>query len=278
MSYKPDEIELINYMYGELSAEDRKKVEAYLKKHPDAAKEITGFDDTRKILAAYRDKEVIPPVSMQLGDSKPQTNRAAQWPRILAVAASVSLLLIVGYITDFKFSYNDDGLFIGFKSNIESSQSVSIEEIELLLNEAMERNLVAQNENLIQVRQELWEGYTADFEKQRKAINTNLQNKLKLDKQVFDKYAKDLEGRQVKLVNSYFENAGIEQQTYVRNLLVDFTSYLEEQRVQDRDFYLNRLIDLKLSSDLKQQETEQMLTSIIKSVNSISNEETTQNF
>ena len=53
MNYTPDEVTLINYVYGELSGEDKAKVEAYLNENPDLAEEIQGVNDTRKIMAAY---------------------------------------------------------------------------------------------------------------------------------------------------------------------------------------------------------------------------------
>ena len=279
MSYIPDEITLTNYLYGELSEDESNKVEEYLKQNPAMAAEIKGLSSTREIMSAYDDKEVIPPLDLS---NKPKNSNVSdvrkRISRIMAIAASVSLLLVVGYFTDFKLSYNDQGLFIGFKKQTEIPQGVTLDQIESLLDAALDKNLAVQNQNLVEVKTEMQSDYQSLFINQGKTFETKLEQRMNFDKQELDRYTKDLQEKNAILVNDYFSTAGLEQQTYVKNLLIDFTGYLEEQRVQDRDFYLNRLIDLKLSSDLKQQETEQMLTSIIKSVNNISTEETTQNF
>ncbi|MEM9390769.1 MAG: hypothetical protein AAGA02_09865, partial [Bacteroidota bacterium] len=140
MSYIPDEITLTNYLYGELSEDERKKVEEYLKQNPAVAAEIKDLGSTREIMSAYEDKEVIPPLDL---NKQPKSAHASGVRKrisgIMAVAASVSLLLVVGYFTDFKFSYDDQGLFIGFKKQTEIPQGVTLDQIESLLDAALEK-------------------------------------------------------------------------------------------------------------------------------------------
>ncbi|MEM6522848.1 MAG: hypothetical protein AAGF85_05085 [Bacteroidota bacterium] len=280
MSYKPDEVMLINYLYGELTDEEKKAVEDYLKKNPEAAKEVHGLNDTRSIISAYEDKEVIPPAALTQGDLESRvTSNGRGWKTIMAIAASLSLILLVGFLTGFNATYNKKGLTIGFNQDQKKDDSsITLDQIEKLLDENMKRNLAEQRNELTSFQRAFQNNYSVMMEQQKNQLAASINKQFEVDKGKLGEYARSLELKNAELVNQYFENSGLEQQAYVKNLLVDFTSYLEEQRVQDRDFYLNRLIDLKLSSDLKQQETEQMLASIIKSVNNIPQEETTQNF
>lgn len=271
---------MVNYMFDELSADEKKKVEEYLAANPEVAAEIDGLSDTRKVMTHYEDKEIIPPASFTSSPEKEvKVTHTGFWYKTLAVAASVSLLMLLGYITGFQASYDQEGLMIGFnRSKDLPKESVTIDQIEVLLNNAMAENRNKQQSELVDFKEQFKEEYTDLLKDQKAEINASITNKLAADKRELDRYAQDLTVRNAQLVNQYFTNSGLEQQAYVKNLLIDFTGYLEEQRVQDRDFYLNRLIDLKLSSDLKQQETEQLLTTIMNSVNNLPNEETTQNF
>ncbi|MEM9858817.1 MAG: hypothetical protein AAF843_15770 [Bacteroidota bacterium] len=280
MNYTPDEVTLINYVYGELSGEDKAKIEAYLNENPDLAEEIQGVNDTRKIMAAYENKEVIPPADLFKSDLNiSNSQNSSAWKMIMAVAASVSLILLVGFLTGFNTSYTDKGFQVGFdKSQSKSEEPIKLDQIEKLVRETLAQNREQQQRVFTSYLQILDSSNAAMLTKQKSELTTAINEQFKFDREQLDVYTQNLERKNAALVNQYFESSGLEQQVYVKNLLVDFTAYLEEQRIQDRDFYLNRLIDLKVASDLKQEETEQMLASIIKSVNNIPNEETTQNF
>ncbi|MEM7108877.1 MAG: hypothetical protein AAF519_11680 [Bacteroidota bacterium] len=280
MSYKPDEITLINYLYGELTVEEKKAVEDYLKKNPEVAKEVQGLSDTRSITSSYEDKEVIPPVNLFRGEQGEKMGyKGRTWRMTMVIAASVSLLLIVGFLTGYNASYGNEGLTVGFiNDQKEEDTKITLDQIEKLLEESMRRNRNDQRNELTAFKQNFERDYSDMMKQHEHQLAAFVNKQLEVDEKKLGEYARNLELRNAELINQYFESSQIEQQTYVKNLLIDFTAYLEEQRIQDRDFYLNRLIDLKLSTDLKQQETEQMLTSIIKSVHNLPNEETTQNF
>ncbi len=280
MSYKPDEVTLINYLYGELSTEERRQVEKYLKENPEEAKTIAGFVDTRSIIATYDDKEVIPPVMLQDNHARITGGAGGKYWKIpLAIAASISLLLLVGYFTGFDASLSNEGLNVSFRNDKpKPGESLTLEQMEQLIHKAMEQNLVEQKNEFSHFKEQLHSDYVHVLKDQRSQLTRMVKSQLDQDKDELKKYATSLDERNAELISQYFSTAGIEQQNYMKNLLVDFTNYLEEQWVQDRDFYLNRLIDLKLATDLQQQETEQLLSAIIKSVNNQTDESTTQNF
>ena len=59
MSFKPDEITLMAYAYGELEGEEKEKVEEYLSTHEDARAEVENLHTLSKMMGSVKDKEVI---------------------------------------------------------------------------------------------------------------------------------------------------------------------------------------------------------------------------
>ena len=61
MSYKPNENDLMAYLYGELEGSEKEAMEKYLFEHPDARRELERLQQMRSILSEVKDKEVIAP-------------------------------------------------------------------------------------------------------------------------------------------------------------------------------------------------------------------------
>jgi hypothetical protein len=70
----------------------------------------------------------------------------------------------------------------------------------------------------------------------------------------------------MQLVKNYFQLTATEQKDYIENLLVDFSKYLQQQRTNDLQVVQTRLNTLEQNTGVFQQETEQILSSIITTV------------
>jgi len=64
-------------------------------------------------------------------------------------------------------------------------------------------------------------------------------------------------------MKDYFQLSAADQKKYMENLLVDFSSYLQEQRKQDLQFVQTKVNSLEKNNNQFKQETEQILTSLI---------------
>lgn len=73
------------------------------------------------------------------------------------------------------------------------------------------------------------------------------------------------------LVNEYIRQASAQQQSYIQNLIVNFSDYLQKQRTQDLEKIRTSLVTLKQSQDQQKMETSQILTSLISTMNSQNN-------
>src|SRR5690606_15130579 len=114
MNYKPDETLLISYLYGELQGEEKRHVERYLAEHPEALREVESLTFVRKALANVPDKEVIAP-PIVFDDHKTRYFWNAPFGRsLIGIAASITLILLVGKFTGFNASYTNNTFVIRF--------------------------------------------------------------------------------------------------------------------------------------------------------------------
>ena len=279
MSDRPNEAMLIDYLYGELSAAESARVEQYLREHPEEKAKLAGLADTRTLLTTYADKEVIVPTDLEKDRKRVGSLQVPLVRWTLGVAASIGLLLLLAYIVDLKIELSSNELSMQFGEQQEQPPgTVTMEQLQATISGALEANYEKQEQLMHTFRHE-WESKQAEDEKRYKdGLQKWAENYLRDQKAGLGKYVEGLEQNQQQVIDTYFAHAAIQQQAYMKDLLMDFASYMDEQRKQDKEFYLNRLIDLKISSDIRQQETEQVLTSIINTVNNLPSETTTQNF
>src|SRR5690606_17907443 len=114
MNYKPDEILLISYLYVELQGEEKRQVERYLAEHPEALKEVGSLTFVRKALANVPDKEVIAP-PIVFDDHKTRYFWNTPFGRsLIGIAASVTLILLVGKLTGLNATYSNNTFTLRF--------------------------------------------------------------------------------------------------------------------------------------------------------------------
>jgi hypothetical protein len=70
-----------------------------------------------------------------------------------------------------------------------------------------------------------------------------------------------------RMMQNFYQASAAEQQKYMRNILLEFNTYLDQQRQQDLQFIQANMLELKSSSELKQEATDKILASIITTVN-----------
>ncbi|HEY8937784.1 MAG TPA: hypothetical protein VIM65_21300, partial [Cyclobacteriaceae bacterium] len=106
MSFKPDEITLMAYVYGELEGEEKEKVEEYLSTHENARVEVENLMTLKKMMGSVKDKEVIAP-PIFVGDNKPSFNWNSPYLKtVLSIAASLLLIILVGKATNTQINYS----------------------------------------------------------------------------------------------------------------------------------------------------------------------------
>ncbi len=278
MSYKPDEALLMAYLYGELQGEQKQKVEEYLANNAQAAAELESLQFVRKAFTHIEDKEVIaPPIVLE------SSNTRALWKThygrmILAIAASFTLLILVGKFTSMNIRFENQVLTIGFgqEKNTSLNQSaeqpsLSATDVQQMIDVSLEKNNLAWQANLAEtqnqvdavVRKNLVSYSNQQFDALVKKVSVASDEQIR-------QFALSLQADNARMIKDYLTLNSGDQRKYMEELLVDFAKYLEQQHRNDLQVMQARINTLEQNSNVFQYETEQILTSIISSVDNSS--------
>jgi hypothetical protein len=120
----------------------------------------------------------------------------------------------------------------------------------------------------------------ANWTETQKKLDKSIKNSLAVNSQKIDDLMKNtshaseeqvrgfvssLQADNLRLMKDYMQLSSKEQKQYVETLLVDFSSYLKEQRNQDLQLFQTRMTSIEKNTVQFKQETEQILASIISS-------------
>jgi hypothetical protein len=273
MNYKPDEILLISYLYGELQGEEKQQVERYLAEHPEALKEVESMAFVRKVLTNVSDKEVIAP-PIVFDDHKTRYFWNTPFGRsLIGIAASITLILLVGKFTGLNASYTNNTFTIRFGEpkalpETETAQpGLSAYAVQEMIDQSLTRNndqLQAQwtetQQKLDQsIRTNLASRSDADFNKLVQRVSAASEDQIQ-------QFALTLQAENASMIKDYLTLNSTDQRKYMEELLIDFAKYLEQQHRNDLQVLQARLNSIEQNTDLFKHETEQILTSIISSV------------
>ena len=263
--------ELISYLYGEMPDEECKAFEQKLKDNPELLEEYEALWNVRKELAGIEDADIVAPIfSGSLGRSinSPGINH---WSRhfiktVLAVAASLTLLIVTGYLTDFQFSVVDGNVSIGFHSKpVENAPPVLTEaEIRGLMQEELSKNNI---EILATAQKSSGEIDTRviALEKSVKSIKANTAKSL-VSKEELEQFFTLAETRNKDAMREFMATATVQQQQYLKALFTEYNDYLQEQRQDDLTLIRSGFIEMKQSQTQQKLETDQVLASLISTV------------
>jgi hypothetical protein len=270
--------DLIAYLYGEMSTEERIRFEKKMEADPDLKNEFLELKQVRKGLSALDDKEVMEPFFLWGRNgtnswSNPFKRRSLLlFKPIVAVAASIVILLLVGDLTIFSITYQENQLFVGFNKSI-PAQPVDVlteDQIRNLVRNVIDENnlslltRIANTENRLDSRLSILET------KQEKQPEY-LQVKNAVDEQDLEEYYNQLRQTNARLVENYLQNATVQQQEYFQTVMNQFTDYLQDQREEDLRLIRRSLVNLKEDQDQQQLQTQQMLAALLNNVNNQNN-------
>lgn len=276
MNYKPDEKDWMAYLYGEAEGVEKEKIDQYLLENAEARKEFEKFQNLRKIMSSVEDKEVIAPPIIIEGSRQRFLWNTPYIRMIVSIAASLLLIILVGKATGTRVSMNGNEFKLSFgtesvtptETSAERSTSpqLTAEEVQQMIN----KSLTANNSEI-----------ESSWEESQKKLNASIRQNLAVNSAKVDEvmksasvatqdqirnYVATMQAENMQQVKDYFQLTSAQQKTYIESLLVDFDKYLQQQRNNDLQLVQTRLHSIEENSNVFQQETEQILTSIIASV------------
>ena len=273
MNYKPDEKDMMAYLYGELEDAEREKIDLYLLENTEARKEFEKFQKLHKMLASVEDKEVIAP-PIVIGESGPRFLWNTPYFRtIVSIAASLLLIILVGRLTGTQLSFSDQEVklsFGGAKNPTEvkeaNNPSMTAEQVQQMINSSL-----SQNNSMMQASfQDTQNKLDASIRKNLAANSAKIDNLVReassASQAQISQYVATIQANNEQLVKDYFQLSSADQKKYVEDLLVDFAKYLQQQRNDDLQLVQTKLQSMEQNTDIFKQETEQILSSIINTV------------
>lgn len=272
MNYKPDKQELIAYLYDELEGAEKARVEQYLAQHPEEYQALQQLGGVSALLKSVKDKEVIaPPIFIPDGQTQRFWN-APHFKTVMSIAASLLVILLVGKLIGTRVSVTNSEFRLSFGEPVSQpvvqpkAESLTPREVQEMINESLQSN-----NSLL----------TANWEESQKKLQQSIEGNLSINSDKMDQLIKEassasqeqvsqfvstMQTENMKMVKDYFALTSGEQKQYIEGLLVDFAKYLQQQRKDDLQLVEMRLNSIEQNTNIFQQETEQILTSIISNV------------
>ncbi|GIL23350.1 MAG: hypothetical protein BroJett042_18630 [Bacteroidota bacterium] len=267
MNYKPDEGTLMAYLYGELDATETEKVKQYLQQHPEVLQHLQQLGFVRTALGSLSDEEVIaPPVFVDNETKNIPFWKAGYFKVTMGIAASFLFLLIAARLIGPEVMYKNGELRISFNrtpENPATEQSLTANEVQEMINTSLVKNNETIASNWEVSNQKIQESLQRNLNNNSARIDKLISVASQASQDQVRTFVAGMQEENMKLMKDYFQLSAKDQQTYVENLLVDFTKYLHEQRKQDMLLFQTRMNSIEKNTDQFKQETEQILASII---------------
>ncbi|MFY0654093.1 MAG: hypothetical protein JXQ96_18795 [Cyclobacteriaceae bacterium] len=268
MESKIDESTIIDFLYGNLSAEDRQKMQEAMDKDPQLKKEVEEMAGVMEFMGKSEDKEVIPPSFVFEDESKRPVSFFAHrsFRYIASVAASLFILLMAGYVTNFKVLSNSEGMVIGFGSNAEQ-EGITKDEVRGIMEEVLTSYNAGQDKKLVDLEKKLSSQLESLEEENINTIKNYMASNSEQSREVIRKYINQSNADNKQMIADYFKVSGEQQKEYMNSVLTDFSKFYNDQRKQDLEAIRTGLLEYKDSNDQKQYETEVVLASLMDMVN-----------
>ena len=271
--------ELITYLYNEMSTEERQQFEIAMEKNPELKREFENLKEMRKGLAQIQDKEVMEPFFLwgkQSSDSWANMFRRRNllmFKPFIAVAASLVIVLLIGYLTNFSITYQDQSLYIGFNNtNTKGVEATySQEQVAQLVNEEIAKNNAYIFSKLTETENNIDTRFASLESKQNTQMTPSYAVSDVVTKKELDIFLSNVRSNNLKVLQTYLQSSSVQQQDYFQAVLTEFSDYMENQREEDLRLIRRSLITLQENQQAQKEETDQMLASILTTVNDQNN-------
>ncbi len=271
--------ELITYLYDEMSTEERQQFEIAMENNPELKREFENLKEMRKGLAQIQDKEVMEPFFLwgkQGSDSWAsmfKRRNLLMFKPFIAVAASLVIVLLIGYLTNFTITYQDQSLYIGFnKANTTGSEgSYTQEQVAAMVNAEIAKNNTYIFSKLTETENNIDTRFASLESKQNTLMTPSYAASDVVTKKELDIFLSNVRSNNLKVLQTYLQSSSVQQQDYFQAVLTEFSDYMENQREEDLRLIRRSLITLQENQQTQKEETDQMLASILTTVNDQNN-------
>ena len=249
--------ELLEYIYGEMSASERKQFEEKLQNDSALQHEYKALSEVRGELENLKDKEVMEPFSTWPRKSSPywfktgKRRKLVYFRPVTAVAASLVILMLLGSLTNFSISMKNGEFRMAFgETGLGDNQEYfSKEEVRKLVSMEVDRS----NKDLIARLSETEENYAQKLTALETAINTMEYSSANtvVTSADLQKFFSNAENKNIEIMREYLKMTSAQQQEYFKTMLTQFNTFYQKQREDDLDFVRASLVEMRQSQQFK---------------------------
>jgi len=263
MGNKIDEAILIDYLYGELPDDERRKVEIHLKENRKEAEKMKGFDAIRAALEKLGDKEMIAP-SFIFGRTQKTIRFFASQPFrwVGSIAASLIFILIAAYATQFNIVNAERGLLIGFGSLKGENPEISKQNVQAWMTEVMDKYDHKTHLKIDEVESQLTAKIEDQDSENKQAMYAMMNHSAAQTDALMKKYVAQLNDDNKSIIQNFFTLSNEKQKEYTQSVLADFNEFYQNQRNYDLQMIETSMNLMKTNYDVKQIEQGQLLASL----------------
>ena len=218
---KVDERVLMALLYGELEPDEQKRVEEQLKNQPEMAAKFNELKEVSHFIGKLEDQEPGEPLII---DGTPDNTKLNNWAPWLAAAASLLLLVVVGFLTNTSISIDQNRLTMTFGKETATRAVSGVNSEELT-------DALKQQEELFSNRvHEMHEDITNKLSVLEQGSSSQNGS---ISESELQAYLTTYRERQLAEMTSLLEQNISSQRGELKAFLTEYHQFLEERRLQD---------------------------------------------
>ena len=270
MENKVDEKQIIDFLYGEMSEQEKKSMQSNIKGDDALANDINGLQGMKDLLGKLEDEEMVPPTFV-FDSNDNQTipffqSNAFRW--VGSIAAGLTFLLISAAVLQFNMVRTNDGMMLGFGTlQPLPDPELSKENVEQWMAQAMDKYESKTDAKMGDMETKLSSQIITQEAQNRKVLTAMMDKYTAGSDQMMANYVSQLNDENKEIISNFFTVSSQKQKAYMTNVLADFNEFYQNQRGQDLQMIETHLSAMQDSHETEQLEQGEILASLYDMVN-----------
>lgn len=258
----PSDINIINYLTGEMTNEELSQFNRQLDENQLLREQVEEIRMTQGQLAAWKNDEIdVPDFEPQAtvnsritSDSKSFAKKIhlPNWVKYAAVFLGFAALL---QITGFKVNHDGNTLLLSFGEP--QSERIDINDVDEIVAKAIDKYAAAQNDQLVEFKNQM----NADLSSVAHAVNS-INTKNELNKAQLERMFSENMNNQYVSLESMIKGIEDNQRQDLEDSFTGLVEYIENKRVKDQYKIQNAFSEIATAINNQQNQTNALLTSI----------------
>jgi hypothetical protein len=270
MENKIDEKQIIDFLYGEMSEQEKKSMQSSIKEDHSLAKDLDGLQSMKDILGKLEDEEMVAPTFVFDSNNTVvptffQSN-AFRW--ISSIAAGLTFLLISAAVLQFNMVSTNDGMLLGFGTlQPLPDPELNKENVQQWMAQAMDKYEVETDAKMGTMENKLSSQINSREAANMKVMTSMMNKYTSGTDRLMENYVSQLNEENKDIISNFFTVSSQKQKAYMTNVLADFNEFYQNQRGQDLDMIETHLSRMQDSHESEQLEQGEILASLYDMVN-----------